>query len=83
MPELSNQEFNQSLKNRTFSISLRIIKVVQALPNNLVGWKLGDQLIRSGTAVGALTEEACMGVSYKDFIHGMRMARKEATGVFT
>jgi len=76
---ITNQEFNQQLRDRTFNISLRIVKVVQTLPNNTVGWKIGDQLIRSGTAIGALTEEANMGVSYKDFIHGFRMARKETT----
>tara|TARA_B100001964_G_C13855973_1_gene432291 strand:- start:143 stop:523 length:381 start_codon:yes stop_codon:yes gene_type:complete len=76
---VTNQEFNQQLRDRTFTIGIRIVKVVQALPNNTVGWKIGDQLIRSGTAIGALTEEADMGVSYKDFIHGMRMSRKEAT----
>ena len=75
---ITNQEFNRQLRQRTFTVSIRIIKVVQALPNNRVGWKIGDQLIRSGTATGALTEEACMGVSYRDFVHGMRMARKEA-----
>jgi len=79
MTKLTNQEFNQLLKNRTFAVSLRVIKVVQSLPNNRVGWKIGDQLIRSGTAIGALTEEACMGVSYKDFINGIRMTRKEAS----
>ncbi len=74
---LSNKEFNEQLKKRTFNVSIRIVKVVQALPSNTVGWKIGDQVIRSGTAVGALCEEACAGLSYKDFVHGMRMCRIE------
>ena len=74
----TNQEFSEQLRQRTFNISVRVTKLVQALPNNTIGWKLGDQILRSGTAIGALTEEACVGLSYKDFIHGMGMARKEA-----
>jgi len=42
MVQLTNQEFNKLLKNRTFSVSLRIIKVVQSLPNNRVGWNSHD-----------------------------------------
>lgn len=53
-----NSEFSQQIKTRTFDVSVRIIKVTQALPNNTVGWKIGDQIIRSGTAIGALCEEA-------------------------
>lgn len=75
----TNKEFNESLRKRTFAVSVRMVRVTQTLPNNRAGWKIGDQLIRSGTAVGALTEEAIMGVSYKDFIHGIRMMRKEST----
>ncbi len=73
----TEKKFDEQMKERTFNVSLRVVKVVQALPSNTLGWKIGDQLIRSGTAIGALTEEAYMGVSYKDFIHGFRMARKE------
>jgi four helix bundle protein len=75
----TENKFNEQMKKRTFDTSMRVVKVVQSLPNNTLGWKIGDQLIRSGTAIGALTEEAYMGVSYKDFIHGFRMARKETT----
>lgn len=73
----TNKEFNEELRNRTFNVSIRIVKVTQALPNNRAGWKIGDQVIRSGTAIGALCEEADAGLSYRDFIHGMRMCRKE------
>ena len=36
----------------------RIIKLVEALPNTLVGKRIGDQLLRSGISVGANYEEA-------------------------
>ena len=73
----TNKEFNEQLCQRTFAVSVRMVKVTQALPNNRAGWKIGDQAIRSGTAIGALCEEAMSGLSYRDFIHGMRMCRKE------
>ena len=39
---------------------------------------LSKQLLRSGTAVGALIREAEMADSRKDFIHKMHIALKEA-----
>jgi len=40
----NNEDFKEKLKERTFNTSLRVVKVVQALPNNTIGWKIGDQL---------------------------------------
>jgi four helix bundle protein len=39
---------------------------------------LGNQVIRSGTAIGANVEEAAAGESKADFVHKMKIALKEA-----
>jgi four helix bundle protein len=52
-------DFAIELKNRTKQFALRIIKVVQAIDNSHVGRRLGDQLLRSGTSVGANYRAAC------------------------
>lgn len=39
---------------------------------------LGKQLLKAGTSIGANIEEAQGGISKKDFIHSMNIAKKEA-----
>ncbi len=66
------------LKKRTKEFALRIIKLVNALPNNSAGRVIGNQLLRSGTSIGANVSEALAGQSRKDFISKMSIASKEA-----
>ncbi|MDR1923131.1 MAG: four helix bundle protein [Planctomycetaceae bacterium] len=51
------------LKNRMKQFSLRIIKVVDALPNTTSSRAIANQLIRSGTSIGANYHAACRGRS--------------------
>jgi four helix bundle protein len=46
------------LKDRTREFALRVIRLVAALPDNRIAWRLGDQVLRSGTSVGAHYREA-------------------------
>jgi four helix bundle protein len=41
------------LQNRTKKFALEIIKLVEHLPNNRVGWTFTDQIVRSSTSVAA------------------------------
>ena len=50
---------------------------MQTLPNNLIGKCIGDQLLRSGTSVGANHEEAQGAESHNDFVHKLQIALKE------
>jgi len=63
--------------DRTAEFADRVIQLCLALPGNSVGWEIGRQLVRAGTSVGANVEEAQAGESKADFIHKMRIARKE------
>ena len=58
----------QELKYRTKNFALRIIKLVQALPKTDIGRVIGNQLLRSGTAVGANYRSACRARSTLEFI---------------
>lgn len=49
----------QVFKQRTQDAALRSIKLVEALPRNRTADILGEQLIRSGTSVGANYRAAC------------------------
>lgn len=67
----------RDIVERTAAFADRIIKLSFALPNNAAGWEIGKQLVRAGMSVGANVEEAQGGESKADFLHKMRLARKE------
>jgi four helix bundle protein len=66
------------LPQRTKSFALRVIKLVDALPNTLAGRKIGDQLLRAGTAVGANYRAACRGRSKREFVAKVGIVEEEA-----
>ena len=63
-------------KSRAFA--LRVVKSFQYLQRDKKEYVLSKQLLRSGTAVGALIREAEYAESRSDFIHKMHIALKEA-----
>jgi len=67
----------RDLDARLLQYGARIIKLVEALPKTLVGRRIGDQLLRSGMAVGANYEEAQGAESRVDFNHKLQIALKE------
>jgi len=66
------------LKNRTKQIALRVLKLVAALPKTTDGRALGNQLVRSGTSVGANYRAACRGRSKAEFIAKLGTVEEEA-----
>src|SRR5690606_38556779 len=62
---------------KTFLFSLKILKYGQQLQEEK-HFVLSNQLIRSGTSVGANTREAQNAESKADFIHKFKIAAKEA-----
>ncbi|TVR37459.1 MAG: four helix bundle protein [Cryomorphaceae bacterium] len=55
-----------------------VVKVCRSLQKEQKKFVLSNQLLRSGTAVGALLREAEFGQSKADFMHKMSIAPKEA-----
>jgi four helix bundle protein len=66
------------LKMRTKQFGLRVMRMVAALPRDSVGKAIGNQLIRSGTAVGANYRAACRGRSKAEFIAKLGIVIEEA-----
>jgi four helix bundle protein len=66
------------LKKRTKEFALRIIKLVNALPNNPAGRVIVNQLLRAGTSVGANYRAACRAKSKSDFIYKINIVEEEA-----
>src|SRR5216683_921071 len=67
----------RELSERLLDFGVRVIKVVEALPGTLVGRRIGDQLLRSGTSVGANYEESRAAESTADFVHKLKLSLKE------
>jgi four helix bundle protein len=60
--------------DKTYALGLRIIKLYNHLREQKVERDLCLQLLRSGTSIGANTEEAIGGSSRKDFVHKLEIA---------
>lgn len=66
------------LKEKSFNFSISIVKLVQQLQDESKEYVLSKQLLRSGTAIGALICEAEFGQSTADFLSKMYISLKEA-----
>ena len=69
---------NENLKLRTKRFALRVIKMVEGLPEDQVSRVLGNQLLRGGTSVGANYRAACRSRSPADYISKMGIVEEEA-----
>jgi four helix bundle protein len=66
------------IKDKSYAFALRVIKVYKYLNQEQREFVLSKQMLRSGTAVGALVREAEQAQSKADFISKMNIALKEA-----
>ena len=66
------------LKLRTKQFALRGMKLVDALPRSTSGRAVGNQLVRSGTAVGANYRAACRARSRKEFLSRLGVVEEES-----
>lgn len=66
------------LSERLLDFSVRVGKVVDALPPTRLGRHVAMQLVRSGTSPGPNYEEGCAAESRADFIHKLSICLKEA-----
>lgn len=67
-----------ALRTRSFAFALRVVKLYRHLCEEKREYVLSKQLLRSGTAIGALVREAEQAESKPDFIHKLSISLKEA-----
>ena len=65
------------LKKKSFDFAFRIVKMYKYLQDEKNEYVLSNQLLRSGTSVGAMVREAEFAESISDFVHKMSIAQKE------
>jgi four helix bundle protein len=66
------------LKDKSYKFALRVINLYKYLVQTKKETVLSKQVLRSGTAIGALVSEAEFAQSKADFISKMNIALKEA-----
>jgi four helix bundle protein len=66
------------LKIKSFDFAVRIIKLYKFLKKQHSEYELSNQLLRSGTSIGALIREAEHAESRKDYSHKLSIGLKEA-----
>ena|ERR1043165_9543210 len=71
--------FQGNLPDRTFEFAVKVLDLVEQMPDGTIGWVLGKQLARSGTSIGANVSEADQGFTDAEFAHRCSIARKEAS----
>ena len=67
----------EELKERFRKFSIKIIKLVNAMPNNIAGNAIAKQIVRSGTSPAANYRAACLAKSNKDFLNKLKMVEEE------
>ena len=72
------KKYKNELIERTILYSKRIVKLVRLLSKNREFWIICDQLVRSGTSIGANIVEAQETTSRKDFGRFISYALKSA-----
>src|SRR5436309_14364789 len=66
------------LKARTKDFALRVIRLVDALPNSVKGRAIANQIIRSATSVAANYRAACRARSRAEFAAKIGVVEEEA-----
>lgn len=73
----TNKQGGNLIVDLTFEFALHIIKYVELLDKER-RYIIANQLLKSGTSIGANVREAQNSESKADFIHKMKIAAKEA-----
>lgn len=68
---------DSAIRTKSMNFAIRIVKLKRFL-QEAKEYDISGQVVRSGTAIGALVREAEYAESRADFIHKMRIALKEA-----
>ena len=66
------------LKLRTKNFSLMVIDLVEKLPNSISVRVIANQIVKSGTSVGANYRAVCRARSDKEFVSKMNIVLEEA-----
>ena len=73
---------NNIIREKSYNFALRIVKLYKYIIYQQKEYVLSKQILRSGTSIGAMVEEALNAESKADFIHKLSIANKEANETY-
>ncbi|MBU0570049.1 four helix bundle protein [Patescibacteria group bacterium] len=73
-----NRKYKKELLQRLLKFAVRIIILSNKLPKTPAGFAIANQIVRSGTSIGANCEEAQDAFSRRDFLKSINISLKEA-----
>ena len=65
------------LQERLTNFAVRVVKMVDSMPDSISGVAIARQIVRSGTSPSANYRAACLAKSDKDFINKLKMVEEE------
>lgn len=71
-------DLSQNIRDRTFKMACDVGRLALRAPASSAARRIVDQLLRSGTSVGANLEEAKAASSKRDFVNCVQISLKEA-----
>src|SRR4026209_1737680 len=74
---MTNFEFGETMKKRTKTLAVQIVKFYKTLPKTDEARVLGRQVLRSGTSVAANYRAVCRAKSTADFISNLGTVLEE------
>ena len=78
MEEADKSEKIYDIRDRTIQFGIRVMKIAEEIPKNVLFSSIRTQVIKSGTAIGANVSEGDGANSRRDFVNKLVIARKEA-----
>ena len=72
------QMTREEMYERTMQFSVRIVRMVKAMPRGIAEDVIAKQLTKSATSIGANYREACHGKSTADFVSKLKISEGEA-----
>ena len=66
------------LRKKSYLFEISVVKIAKIIRDEKKDYIISNQLLRSGTGIGALIREANYAESKADFVHKLSIALKEA-----
>ena len=68
----------EEIYERTMQFSIRIVRMIKAMPHGIAEDVIAKQLVKSATSIGANYREACHAKSTADFVAKLKISEGEA-----
>ncbi|MCZ2459685.1 MAG: four helix bundle protein [Chitinophagales bacterium] len=75
---MNSEKSKSPLRDKNYAFAIKIVKLSQSLVSDKKEFVLSKQVLRSGTAIGALIRESEFAASKADFINKLTVSLKEA-----